>query len=307
MEFDGRGKKWTRDSGVKNSNTYAGYDIKTGSEINIEKRIGSVSTMAEVYLVNSNIACKVLPIDSEESTERNLKEISLAKEASSCRSNYFPKVYISAFCEDTFFYDGKCDFNNSCKIPNFYNKSKRYQDYKLLMDSSSEELKSIILNYKHKFITPEFVREKLNIPIELSEGVTSHLLFSEVAEYDLDYFLDNFSLNENEILELLFDIFKAIRDMHAKLNIVHGDLHLGNILINNGKPLIHDFGKSYKSDFSDINDRQKDIFYFLAQLNDKIELTPRVKKLINDITDIVLDSSNKYPIIEVVKYWCLNI
>jgi predicted unusual protein kinase regulating ubiquinone biosynthesis (AarF/ABC1/UbiB family) len=42
--------------------------------------------------------------------------------------------------------------------------------------------------------------------------------------------------------------------MQLKLNLVHLDLHLGNIVLikNDGEylPLIHDFGKSRKIDFS---------------------------------------------------------
>jgi serine/threonine protein kinase len=311
MKFDARDKKWSRESGkIDSVKIREDIDINSHCNVNIEKRIGSVSTMAEVYLVqvkNIEMACKVLPIDSDESIDRNANELILVNEASKCRSIYFPKVYGAVFCLDTFFYNGKCEFNCNIKIPEFYNKSKRYQQYAYLSDISSDNLKSKIIKYKKSFIDAEIARKKILPEIELPDTVASYLLFSELAEYDLDYYLEHNKLSNKELYVLLFDIFKAIKDMHQKLKIVHADLHLGNILIKNNKPLIHDFGKSYKSDFTDLNDKEKDIFYFLGQLYEKISVPQKIKSLLEEVSDIVLNSVAKYPIMDVVKFWALNI
>lgn len=311
MDFDGRGKKWTRETSIfKFDDECKNIDIDSLCKIDVVKRIGSISTMAEVYLVTFNetkMACKILPIDSDESIDRNSKEIDFATQASKCKSIFFPKVYGALFCMDTHFYDGKCEFNCKVKIPEFYNKSKRYQQYAYLLDISPNNLKQDIMKYKKSFIEASITKEKLLPNAELPDTVVSYLLFSQVAEYDLDYYLTVKTLSNETLQGLLFDIFKAIRDMHTKLNLVHADLHLGNILIINGRPLIHDFGKSYKSTFDDINDRQKDIFYFLGQLYDKIDIPSQVKSLLDDVSDIVIDSNSRYPISEVVKFWALNI
>ena len=310
MKFDGRNKKWSRESNIKYVNKECGdIQIDDWCKVNIEKRIGSVSTMAEVYLVdhkNVKMACKILPIDSDESIDRNAKEIILAEEASKCKSIYFPKVYGAIFCLDTYFYDGKCEFKHNIKVPEFYNKSKRYQQYAYLLDIASDEQKSAILKYKKSYVDAEIARKKVLPDIELPDTVASYLLFSELAEYDMDYYLEHSNLSDKELVILLFDIFKAIKDMHMKLKIVHSDLHLGNILIMNKKPLIHDFGKSYKSNFEDSNDKEKDIFYFLAQLYDKITISDQIKSLLEEVSEIVLNSQSKYPISEVVKFWALN-
>ena len=298
MLFDGRNKKWTPDSGVDHIHNENIIFDATSEDIVNEKRIGSKSTMAEVYLVSIRefkVACKILPIDSDESLERNIREISFAKEASE-EGIYFPKVYDFIFCEDTYFYD-----------TGFYNKSKRYQQYTYLLEMNPEEMKPLILNYKKRFIDAEVASRLLMNEFRLPHKIFSNLLFSQVAEYDLDYYLFHKVLTTQELQNLLSNIFKAIETMHTKLHLVHNDLHLGNILIINDHPLIHDFGKSYKSTFESVKDRQKDIFYFLAQLYDKVELPNQIKTLLDEVSNIVMDSEAKYPINEVVNYWTLNI
>jgi hypothetical protein len=252
------------------------------------------------------MACKVLPIDSEDALERNIREISFAKEASEVgeySGKYFRKVYEFTFCEETYFYNLKCQFNAKSEVPDFNSKSRRYQQYTYLLDMSPVEVRPLILNFKRRFVDAEIASRALINSFRLPHKIFSNLFFSQVAEYDLDYYLSQCRTEDINFKDLLLNIFKAIEAMHTKLSLVHNDLHLGNILIINGHTLIHDFGKSYKSTFEGIKDRQKDIFYFLAQLYDKTELPNQIKTLLDEVSDIFIDSESKYPIIEVVKYW----
>lgn len=80
-----------------------------------------------------------------------------------------------------------------------------------------------------------------------------YLLISELAWGDLNNFLKTFKLDYSDETFwtcLISDIFKAIGHLQKYLNVVHYDLHLGNILVlmedNHMKILIHDFGRSYK-------------------------------------------------------------
>ncbi len=319
-KFDGRVDNWTYDSQctIKDRlnlyETLINYD--SFCKINIEKRIGSESTMAQVFKIAPEgmddifIAAKVLPILSEKSHSNNLKEILFAKTASNLivtnESIYFPLVYNYSSCKETYFYGvGSSDINK------FHDRSKSYQQYEFLLKSSNnDKMRNEIIRLKRKFLSIESIKEKLLPNIQLPEHISSDILLSEIASCDLFYFLNNINMNIEEYYYLLKHIFLAIRDLHVKLNIVHNDLHLGNILIldssvpkNKIIPLIHDFGKSRESNFENLYDRQHDIFYFLSQLENKFSLPKEIEYHLDSVTDIVNKSTQKYPIIEVTEYW----
>jgi serine/threonine protein kinase len=159
------------------------------------------------------------------------------------------------------------------------------------------------MEYKKKFIDPESTREKLCPDVEPINKFDAVILCSELAESDLLYYLNNNKLDEREYCRLLKHIFRAIQELHVKHGIVHGDLHLGNILINKKLPIIHDFGKSYRSNFVKHFDRQHDIQYFLGQLLDRDDVPYEVRYKLDPISDIIDNCEGKFPIIDVVKYW----
>ena len=321
-KFDGRVDNWTYDSQciigdrIKLYEKLINYD--SFCKINIEKRIGTESTMAQVFKITPEgmddifIAAKILPITTEKSHSNNLKEILFAKRASNLvatkESVYFPLVYNYSSCKETYFYGvGSSDINK------FYDRSKSFQQYKFLLESTNnDKIRNEIIRLKKKFLSTESIKEKLLPNIQLPEHISSDILFSEIASCDLFYFLyiNNNDMNIEEYYQLLKHIFLAIKDLHVKLNIVHNDLHLGNILIldssvakNKIIPLIHDFGKSRESNFENLYDRQHDIFYFLGQLENKFTLPKEIHHHLDIVTDIVNNSKHKYPIIEVVEYW----
>jgi serine/threonine protein kinase len=269
--------------------------------INTNKRIGSESTMAQVFEVEINnypVAVKVLPITSKESYSQIENEVNLARLASQFvledKSIYFPIVYGGILCPETYFYNGA-----------YYEKSRRFQEYEYLLSLTNDEKKiSQILSYKKKFVDASVVAKKVFLAKDLlfTGKVKAYLLFSELASYDLKYYLQHNTLT----IELIKDIFKAIYDLHTKLNIVHNDLHLGNILIkgNQGNlvPLIHDFGKSYISDFESEYDRKDDLLHILnklIELNNNLGIfNPLVKDYLTKGLDIVHNSNRKYVIEE---------
>ncbi len=340
------------------SESTKGEVYKTKLEI-LGNYISNFENSNEVYM-----ATKILPILNDKSIKDNENEIKLALEASRLvlkgESIYFPIVYNFAICEETNFYNNK-DYKLG-----FYERSLRYQQFRKISSIISEvfdsfkfkdEALSKIVEYKRSLKSPEFVinyivkklendnisnkndiqkvinlLNKINFDIKIS----SHLLFSEIASYDLNYYLNNFKLSYENLYDILYKIFYAINDLHTKLNILHNDLHLGNILIleiinyNEDKdneefensqflkiPLIHDFGSSRKINFENLDNQEriKDILYFMGQFRDRLkdlsylddysednEDSIRIIRFLDEIDDILLESKNIYPIQDVIEY-----
>ncbi len=346
FKFDGRNKKWTLDSEYQLQPCKKGRLInyekikkewEKSCHINIDQRIGMESTMGEVFKIYKNesfLAAKILPIINDNSFKNNEKEIRFAIEASELvlnnKSIYFPIVYDFELCNETYFHT-----ENNAKFKSFalrfYDKSLRYQQFIFLLNSNIDNnIKEKILNLKNKkLMNPDEIIEKLNLNIKLPDKIQSHLLFSELACFDLNFYLDNFQGEKflSEILTfknlhyLLLEIFLAIKDMTIKLNLLHNDLHLGNILLINDEnseigyiPLIHDFGKSRKLKFNELGDieyydKQHDLFFFLGKFEEKIndlnilEDSKILKNTLSEVIDVFNESKEIFPILDVIKYW----
>ena len=232
-----------------------------------EERIGSESTMGEVYRWKG-IAVKVMPINSDLSYDINAKEIEIAILLSDLvrgkTSKYFPIVFGDKFCYKTFFYN----HTNSL----YMKQSKIYQDKK---------------------------------------DIASHLLFSQLAYTDLKNYLEKYpSLPFEELNEIILQVLKGIRDMQINYNIIHNDLHLGNILVLNNPQksklqlLIHDFGKSIKvlpsKTLSNIQ-RKKDVIIFSSAIRNvkNKEINSKLDEMLN-----VLNSSvTNFPILDAINFW----
>jgi hypothetical protein len=88
--FYGKNKEWTIPSdNIINNNRYQKLEL---NNIKVKKRIGSPSTMAQVFQVENMdipVAAKILPICNESSINNNKNEMEIAFEASnldkSCR------------------------------------------------------------------------------------------------------------------------------------------------------------------------------------------------------------------------------
>jgi hypothetical protein len=314
---------------------------KPNCEIDIKSRIGMESTMGEVFKVSpfDNIftAFKILPILSDASISNNEKEIRIACKASelvlSGKSQYFPLVYDFVFCENTRFYG--VDSNQLKFHLRFYDKSLRYQQFQQLINFNQNLVyKEKIILYKRKLLEPGKIIELLNLNLKLSNNVQSHILISELACFDLNYYLDNYEINNLKLYELIKHIFIAIHDMMIHLRILHNDLHLGNIIMiksldGNFIPLIHDFGKSRSLFLNNLNelkedlinplyDKEHDLFYFIGKLIEKLKDLENLEnpnkfknkynrsiiyKALEEAIDVFNESKQKYSVIDVVKYW----
>jgi len=214
----------------------------------------------------NNIAVKILPIVNKGSYDNNAKEIELAKEVS-----------------------------------------------QLVVDGTS---KYFPLVYTSSFCQSTYYYDHINSDFAIksakfqsSDSIKSHLLFSELAHSDLKNYASK--LTQEELDEVILQVFKGIRDLQIHCNIIHNDLHLGNILLLcNPKKydiqvLIHDFGRSIKinKQFNSVQ-RKKDIIIFLSSIRElKME---KINSKINDVLEILDNSTSNFPIIECIKYWKNN-
>jgi hypothetical protein len=311
-------------------------------ELNVECKIGNANNnisgeIFRISVIDNNeekryLALKILPILYEGATYDNKNEISLAYEASELvlkgESFFFPIIYnykgTPILCKDTYFHT-----RNKYNL-NFYNRSLEHQQYQKIITSVKKitdvEIRNQILTdvfkFKNDFHTPksacEMIKQKYDytIKVDLNIKVKSHIILSELCSYDLHFYLKNFPINSEEIFYLLYDIFSGIYDLHIKLNILHNELCVENILIRDGKlkiPMISDFGEAEKIDYFTASHylRCKDILNFIESFTNTLnssyypEYEPLidVRNILNQIKNITLKSYNVYPIQDVLNYF----
>lgn len=144
MKIDADKAIWIipNEADIKPGNRFM-IDLKIDNIIVPEKRIGSDSTMGEVYEWHKS-AMKIIPIINS----NNMKEIELAKEVSdlvvSGLSSYFPIVYRWDLCDDTVFY--KHSESAFAKQSRAFQKTEELQSHLLFSELAFSDLK----NYIHK-------------------------------------------------------------------------------------------------------------------------------------------------------------
>ena len=241
--------------------------------LHVEKRIGSDSVNAVVYLLTTSgggeLAGKVMPIISAKSETENKNEIDIAQNASrvvmSGLSSHFPMVYGTAHC-------GRVDYDvNSPFIEASYN----YFLYKKMEDSLGRKGAIRFKQETHGMTIEkkkEYVHEKIPVADLSDIHASADVLLSELAWGDLDTFLAKKKelLTVQTLIEMSSVIIDVITDMQRYLHIVHDDFHTGNILlvfnIYGADLLAHDFGTARPLQDDDF---LQDISYITTKLTDR--------------------------------------
>lgn len=233
-------------------------------KIKVKDRIGSESSYAVVYKISLKIfknkkqtkvvaASKIIPKLSSDSIDIINNEINIAKILSNAvrkkETKFFPLVYKVCECNNTIYPN-----------INIYNKPE-IQDYvfeKYLTEDNKQSVRKYMVENN---ITNDSTISKLIISKLRKQNTTinipSTILISELAWGDLRMYIKNKStatiplLTDQILIEIIKDIIRAIIVMQ-KYNIIHNDLHTGNVLMLFRKintsfkiiPLVHDFDKS---------------------------------------------------------------
>lgn len=260
-------------------------EVKSCPLFNIEKRIGSDSVAGIVYLAKIDgipTALKIMPVVDESSKTQNVNEITIAKLVSNLvvqqKSIYFPIVYGSYECKEIVYPPESAFLPQSFKyaINNELNAlfERKMAENNLSMNARNKRLFKISIEKRNsedegKFVAEEYLVKtaewfnenyrKFGIPDGnditadmINPKLEGHILVSELAQMDLKQFIEQ-HLDAGEIISdavwfnIIEQVLNGIDDMQ-KLNIIHQDLHLGNVLLLKKNEdivcLIHDFGQS---------------------------------------------------------------
>ncbi len=288
MELDISTDVWNKVAG----NFSQDIIFKAGNII-VLGRIGSESSEGEVYRIQiegREYAGKIMPIHSHKSLEKNENEILIAKELSGLK--YFPIVYTSIFCSNTKYNEKSLFFEDSYK-------------YFLFEKICEDKTKACKTRMKHQYknASIEKIISTFNIPINIG----SHILISEIAFSDLRQICRYYTLNEKVWRFIILNVLKGIKYLNEEKNILHGDLHCGNVLIKVSEknqvkiPLIHDFGKSRKCLFNNMSDRVTDAEKFLYDLTLHVDVPKNIKVEIEEILkyiSTIYHSKISYPIMD---------
>lgn len=277
----------------------------------IVARIGSESADAEVYQITVShldavmgVAAKLLMNNSPNANQKNQNEIDIAKMASyhvkTGVTNRFPRVYGDYKCPELILSpDSK--LLESCKALNLRNQL-------LKLGVKQSEVKRFLAQNKSRSVLDarELIENAKNQFTEVSHAIGScgkssgRILLSELAWGDFGQFLGkcadsgNCNSPKNYILLhfLVKEVLLGIKDLQKLLSVVHGDLHLGNVLIRLVKDqtqifvqsLIHDFGRSSRLDIFQPDDYTTDFFKFMDALTSNLHVPSNIK---NDLHQLI--------------------
>lgn len=289
------------------------WDEKSECDIHIKvlNRIGSSSSAGEVYKVildGENVAAKVLPILNDKDFDINQNEIKIAKMASELVkkgiSPYFPIVYGSAFCKNTKY----------SKDSKFKKESDLYHLRKHLRTQIEDRMKQkrFMISTRQLDKKKDIInKSNLDNP-NLDYTVTSNVLISELAWGDVGSFVGEYKdkISDFNWAVIISYVLEGIRDMQKYLNVVHEDLHQGNVLMmlfEDSKNLyficlIHDFGKSIIVKDWTKEYRTSDAIKFFESM--KLIASPKIKEYITKSEDILDNHKDGSPVIpKLLKYW----
>ncbi len=268
--------------------------------LHIVRRIGSKSMDAVVFaalLFNSaqrilprrnvlpqKVAVKFMPVESERRHRRNLEEIAIAKRASQLVlrgiSSHFLLVYGSTSCQSVLLpQESEQNFCNSI----FLSRAQRaLARTGAPATQQSLEVKRLLAALRSNLDDEKFIAvcSEMNLHCDLNKYVSCDVLVAEYAWGDLKTWLHDYSLTFADWINVLSQVFEAIDTMQKHMQVLHNDLHLGNVLMmlynKQALCIIHDFGQAeYPVDFGTAEKRTHDALKFI----DSCKREPDVKHL----------------------------
>ena len=175
----------------------------------------------------------------------------------------------------------------------------------ILKDKNKSKIKiknkSCSLKYlSNKYIFFSNYINIINLPIQYI--ITNYIPYAT----SLYLFIKN-SKNKEIVLDILNEVILNIKTLHYKYNIFHGDLHLGNIIIDNNKKLyLHDFEYSHIYE-NKINNPDKIVNYFS---NIKYDIYCKTENndllLYNLIDTLYFNNNNHYKIKNYLSNLCIK-
>ncbi len=282
------------------------------------------------------VAVKLLPHLNVQTEGINANEIANARRASDLvrwlRSPYFPLVYGSGACPNLELApptDGDREMNPKSVL--LYTRANNWKIIRYLIEAyvSPENrdafAKQVVMWDAYSVVA--FIKEGANITdpmlVDIAAPVSGDLIFMELAWGDLNNFIDVLSgiapgpdLKQEDMEFVIRHVFEAIVHLQMELILVHGDLHLGNVLIQfirdeeTGSlrpwPLITDFGHSRSILVDTPRDSVQDVSFFIDFLNQRAAALPEpIRTKVRELHRALSLSRRGPKTIDEVKTWWL--
>lgn len=290
-------------------------DNPSDAPFEIIKRIGTESTDGEIYLVklkgtDFHAVFKIIPYKYEHTEELFLNELTIAGICSDmvkqqvCR--FFPMMYTSYRCNNLIFPDSSLLHEISFRYEIL---KDAFDKLELLLDNPDDlrdsralkfslqntigfekdyiKIKSIILETIQAFLKDRNIIADIQIDVKIKGFV----IVNELGQMDLNQYISYKKQIKSPILDaewfdLLDHILNGIKFLQLN-NILHDDLHMGNVLLLNKEEgstwLIHDFGKSKILTEWSLEHKKKDILFFIDMLDSTRYKSETVKTLLNQL------------------------
>ena len=261
----------------------------------IRNRIGSESANGKVYDIQmkyspTRLALKIFRDSGE--------ECKYAKLLSERHPGKFPDVSGCKICpevvldeESTFYIDNMALYMKEYMVETLSGSKLQKKRLKISLDGTTERGDDLLEKAKTLGVSDEtisYLRTRKCLPMDV---MTSELLWG-----DLDTFIKE-NLYQDQLPRILSQVF-GIMKILVNDNIVHDDLHLGNVLLRKEKigkdvvftPVVHDFGTT--SDVIDQSDSIRDVSRFLYAFS-MSPLGETYGRLLNVSKDVVKTIEDK--------------
>jgi hypothetical protein len=267
------------------------------------KRIGSVSANAQVFQISCgddvrDVVMKIMPKAATNAHEIKTA-IALANLVVTRKSKHFPIVFAHGHCNEVVltepYFENRFRINERLKIIKTKYNNRQLKDPNQLLNHDPFGTGKIILfnldvskcltgqdnlmsqldgtgkpaKFQMEFLDYYLTEEELQSIKD--KKFECDLLYSELADTDVKNFIETNKkvISFGLLFHIYFDVIEGIIDMQ-KEGYIHGDLHLGNVLLLIDKStgsklgdwkivtLLHDFGTVYsekitENRFHDIN------------------------------------------------------
>lgn len=264
----------------------------------IIKRIGTESTDGEIYLVQlkgtDNYAVfKIIPYKNQHTEATWLNELAIAEICSNMVKQgecmFFPITYTNYRCNNLIFPSTSLLYKVSFRYEIL---EYAFQSLEAILDTDDDlrDAKEMIYSLRNRIeYEPDFINIKtiilenikaflkkrnINADIQIDVKIKGFVIVNELGQMDLSQYISykkgiREKIIDEEWFQLINHILNGIKWLQIK-NILHDDLHMGNVLLLNKTDgntwLIHDFGKSKILTEWTLENKKKDILCFIDAL-----------------------------------------
>jgi len=322
----------------------------SSSSIYAVDRIGSDSAFGQVFKIGFRdypgvfSALKIMPHLTYQTRQANAREIEtmlrLSDLVTSGATHYFPIVYGSGTCPDIKMSPPTDEQRQEdARTVELYVRANNWKLVNAMIQAHVPAAKHRAAGIMFWNWDPYSVADHLNAIIEgidpimgnLTAPVVGEIVFMELAWGDLEKYIDlkedarvskgHSFMGDAKVPQgwksnlslLVRNVIRAIVDLQTLANTVHGDLHLGNVLIQmirtaDGRiqpvPLLSDFGHTRPLNPSKLGDAVFDLEYFMRSLGAKrLKLPVELRAKVDTFNKITISTRSFRSMNAAIDFW----